>query len=181
MKIFERVLWVCLGCAVLVFVNEFIRVDATEVSFSPDTLEVRSRKVRSRLSGVSLWPRGYTKRESPVLQLLVDNDYVQPIPTDEPRWIALGLFSQQWRDGQGQLMYVFQWRQEAIIEWCQADPARARLLWSTVFPLLRSQDPREVQAGEAIAHWGVREMSIGELQKFIDDTLADCRVAKTTH
>lgn len=178
MKIFERFLWLTLACALLVAGVEVFGTDATEYSFSPDTLEIRYRSVNA--DGITLWPGRYHKHESRVIDYLVENGYVTPIQSKSPRWIGMGCFSPKWRDGQGPLTYVFSWGQDNTIAWCEADPERARLFWSTVFPLLRSDNEREVRLGEGIARFGVRrDISTQELQQFIDSMLADAGVANT--
>jgi hypothetical protein len=171
MKHFERLLWVCLAIVGLAYYWAFFAYDATRVEFSPDSLENRWRSEPS--SGAPWWLGSYQYRKSPVAEYLVENGYVKPIETDEPRWIAVGVFSPKWRDGQSSLAYVFSWNQDAIIAWCEEDPERARLLWSTVFPLLRSDDPGEVRAGEVIARMGVRCESKEEVQQIIDQSLAE--------
>lgn len=176
MKHMKKVVWVLLACAVLVVVNELIGGKATEYFFSPDTLEIRCQRVSAE--SISVWPRSPVTYSSKLLAYLVDHGYVQPVATDQPRWLSIGRFSPRWKDGQGQLMYVFVWRQDSQIEWCRADPARAKLLWSTVFPLLRSDNKHAVLAGEAIAREGTmfHDINVEELQKKIDETLQAHRV-----
>lgn len=178
MKYFERVLWVLLAAALYVAWLTFVGNDASRDSFSPDTLETRSRSERS--VGITVWPGTYRYRKAPLIEYLIANDYVQPITTTEPRWIVMGFYSSQWRDGQGHLAYVFSWQQEKTIAWCEADPERARLLWSTVFPLLRSSNEKEVQAGQVIARLGVREQTVQELQQCIDRTLNEFGITRST-
>jgi hypothetical protein len=154
-----------------VYYAECVANDATLVEFSPDLLEIRSQSRQS--GGATLWPGRYRYRTSSVAAYLVEKGYVQPIETEAPRWIAIGSYSPKWGGTQPPLAYVFSWRQDEIIAWCEEDPERARLLWSTVFPLLRSHDPREVRAGEVIARMGVRRQSKEEVQQIIDQSLAD--------
>jgi hypothetical protein len=170
MKHFERLLWVGLAGVLLVFYVELFGNDATRVEFSPDTLEIRSQTRQS--SGPTLWPGWYQYRKSPVAEYLVEKGYVQRIETESPRWIPVGFFSPKWRDGQSTLAYVFYWSQDQTIAWCEEDPERARLLWSTVFPLLRSDDPAEVRTGEVMARMGMRRQSKEEVQMVIDQALA---------
>ena len=171
MKHFERLLWVCLAVVGLVYYWALFGNDATLVEFSPDLLEIRSQSRQS--GGATLWPGGYRYRKSPVAEYLVEKGYVQRIETDEPRWIAMGSHSPRLGGTQPPLNYAFGSRQDETIAWCEEDPERARLLWSTVFPLRRSDDPGEVRAGEVIARMGVRCESKEEVQQIIDQSLAE--------
>jgi hypothetical protein len=166
MKYFERFLWLTLVAALLVVGYEFVRIDSVLTEFSPDTLELRSRNVGGYLS----WPR---VRKSPLASYLVEQGYVRPLETKHPRWLVVGHYSAEWRDGQGHLAYVFTWNQDRWIAWCEEDPDRARLLWSTVFPLLRSNDNREVRAGETIARSSANAESIDDLKWKIDSVLIE--------
>ena len=173
LKYAERLIWLALGCAAVVIAYEIFGTDAVLKEFSPDTLELRSQNIKSSLHGVALFERPHAKMESRVVNYLVAKGYVAPVAARQPaRWLHLGTFSSEWRDGQGPLIYAISWSSDATIAWSEADPQRARLFWATVFRLIRSDNPAEVRAGQAIAQSLVRrDVSPEELQQWMDEIL----------
>ncbi|WP_425617135.1 hypothetical protein NA78x_000805 [Anatilimnocola sp. NA78] len=173
MKLLERATIAALVLIGLFVAYDVFKVESTSHYFSPDTL-------RFCWQADSLIPWPATEYDSKVITFLVAERHVERMETNSPRWRLIARYSPAWRDGQGPLVYVFSWRQDRTIAWCKEDPERARLLWSTVFPLLRSNDPAEVKLGENIARMGLYTESFEELKQQIDEVFLAESVHRTS-
>jgi len=66
---------------------------------------------------------------------LIEKQYWTPCPSAKPRWIFVSCWNEQWRETQ---FYRYTRRYpDEWIEWTEANPALARLLWPKVLSILR--------------------------------------------
>jgi hypothetical protein len=114
--------------------------------FSPDTFQFKTQsEILLPPTELPLYRSAFEYHEKPdLVAYLVAQGYWVPIQTEEPNWIAVFKWNTQWRDGEMQL-YRYMNQPSEWIEWTEANPTVARVMWPKVLSILR----RGITAGYA--------------------------------
>lgn len=141
--------------------------------FSPATLEYEVQSEYAVLNGA--FPI-YRSRRDPAANELCEHlrksGHVEIEAGPARRWEQVFHWNAAWKDGEGPLYEALIRNQGRIVEWSEADPARARIYWSEGFRLLRSEKEIERWAGVEIINSCWRSRSITELNPRIADVKA---------
>lgn len=142
--------------------------------FSPDTLEYETQSEFTVFNGTLPIYRSHREpTDNALISYLGNSGLVAAQRPPTIRWMMVYHSNRAWNDGFGALYNVLVRDRQRIISWSQADPARARIYWTTGLQLLRSDVERERWAGEEILSSGYRCESIEELNSRISATRSE--------
>ncbi len=109
--------------------------------FSPDTFQLRSQE--EWLFPIVRFPvyrSAYQYREQPELSDFLEKEgYWTKSGHTPARWVTTSHWNQQWNDGYGEMHRAFYRDTPALIEWTQAHPEIAEVLWPLVLETLRDE------------------------------------------
>ena len=123
--------------------------------FSPQTLEYCTQSERTiAVLGVPIYRSRCEYHENELLALLIDHGYVKPQRDVKRQWKTVFHWNSNWRDGYGILSSALSRDRDELMAWTQANPEIAKVYWSEIFRLLRSEDPNDAMAGEGLVpYW----------------------------
>jgi len=116
-----------------------LRARGARTFFSPDTFQVRAQsEVLLPRTYIPLYrsPFEYWDETYDLAAYLVTEGYWLPIETDEPRWVLMKHWNNQWHDGDTTL-HRYMRNSHEWIKWTEANPELARVLWPNVLSTLR--------------------------------------------
>jgi hypothetical protein len=128
-------------CAVAagVFLWSTLQGKGGRMFFSPDTFQVRTQsELLLPLTEIPLYRSSFEYRDATydLPAYLVTKGHWLPIETDRPQWILVYHWNDQWRDGFTELHRYLRYSDEWI-QWTEANPQLANVLWPNVLSILR--------------------------------------------
>ncbi len=133
--------------------------------FSPDTLEWKAQsEILLPLTETPIYRSFYRTHRSQLVNYLITKGYWSTRNTDNPRWVFMYRWNEQWRDGDSELhRQMTSHRGQRWVEWSDSHPDLAAVLWPRVLSELRgdADDPqsravefmRMAQASETIKQY----------------------------
>src|SRR5690242_667998 len=106
--------------------------------FSPHTLEYTTQSEFAVL-GLPVYRSDRRPGSNELVDFLVEEGFVLPVQSQKQRWELVFHWNDAWRGGHGYLYHLLGRDRKELIKWSKADPQRARLYWSELFRLLRSE------------------------------------------
>ncbi len=142
MKFRRRTRWAlcAIGIVVAIFTISEYTASGGRGLFSPDTLEWKTQsELLFPLTDVPIYRSVYSNHRSPLVSDLITKGYWTTRSSDKPRWLFMFRWNEQWRDGQSELhREMTSYRGKEWIEWSDAHPEIAAVLWPRVLGDLRS-------------------------------------------
>lgn len=113
--------------------------------FSPDTFQMRTQSEilcapLSPLVEFPIYRSAFHAREEPyeLVTYLVEKSYWEPVETDQPTWVLMFHWNNRWRDGESVLYRYMTYTPDFWIEWSEANPELAQVLWPKVLEIIRN-------------------------------------------
>jgi len=100
--------------------------------FSPDTLQSRFQVEFPLVWGDFAYYR------SELVEYLIEKGHWSPQQVAKPRWIWMFHWNYRWHGGYSRLDKELHWKR-GWIEWSEANPALAKVVWPSVLSLLREE------------------------------------------
>ena len=144
----RRFLWFTVLCVCLPMLLVLLSTRGGIFYFSPDSLESRFHAERRLFIILTpIYRSGPQYYRFDLVEYLVEEGYWSPDTSREPRWLEMGCWNQQWRDGYSMLYRVLQTDGTRWIEWTEEHPEVAATVWPVVLRILR-EVPEAVDSGE---------------------------------
>jgi len=134
--------------------------------FSPYTLQYTTQS-EFTVAGLPVYRSARQPVRNELVDFLVEEGFVAPVQPQKQRWEKVFHWNEAWRDGYGPLYPILVRDRDQVIEWTKADPERARLYWSEVFRLLRSEREADLLAGRDMAGRWRHCQSVADCRKWL--------------
>lgn len=138
--------------------------------FSPDTFQIKTQsEILLPPTEIPLYRSSFDYHREPfkLVAYLVAEGYWQPVQTDEPRWILMFHWNNQWHDGQTQLYHYMSKHPNEWIEWTEANRSLAAVLWPMVLSILRREISGEYT--EEVMNLARMSSSVDEFRNYINN------------
>ena len=135
--------------------------------FSPYTLKLTTQSEFALLGGFPIYRSSLAPVDNELVTFIQDEGFVVPQQPMDQRRVLIFHWNWAWKDGYGPMYDILHRNRESVMAWCKEDRQRAQLYWSEGFRYLRSENPADVQIGEAILNYGWRAQSIEKLETVI--------------
>ncbi len=144
--------------------------------FSPDTLEFRTRSELTIIgTDIPLYRSDWEYREIPLSRFLIDHNLVQPVRSGNPRWESVFHWNEGWRDGFGPMRNVLKPAGQRLA-WMESHTDYARVYYTELFRLLRSNDYRERVIAGPFAHLVLTAEDVDTLRKQAAELRKECHL-----
>lgn len=132
--------------------------------FSPDTLETKWQRERVLwFTHLPVYRSTFSYHRYELVEYLISKGYWTPLDVDEPRWMSVFHWNRQWKGGTGDIPRFLGWRGQRWIDWSEADPEAAKVMWPRVLDVLRSEDGNAMSRFAELMWEAERCSNLGEV------------------
>ena len=155
--------WVIVS-AILLLVACFFAPQGSLHYFSPDSLESTYR-----LEGLLFWTQiplyhsGLRDKPVTLVDYLIGKGHWTKANSNRRRWITTAHFNKQWHDGQLPLHRELYWHGEKWIDWSEANPELAKVVWPRLLAALR--DNRTEHFAVELLYLAENAKTVGEFEE----------------